>query len=77
MYGCFIDSIYGFSLIQSVAPSLINAITGKGVTRTGKGQEGGFLSLLALPLIIKVMSRKEVTRAERGQNNMDQMFKKF
>ena len=39
-----------FSLIQTLASSLINAIN-------GKGQEGGFLPLLALPLIIKAMSQ--------------------
>ena len=35
-------------LIQSNVSLLINAISEKGVIRTGKGQEGGFLSLLAL-----------------------------
>ena len=38
------------SFIQPVASSLINAITGKGVMRAGKRQEGGFLILSALPL---------------------------
>ena len=32
-------------LIQPMASSLINAISGKGVIRTGKEQEGRFLSL--------------------------------
>ena len=44
-YGCFINIIYGLSLIHYVASSLINAITGKGVIRAGKGKEGGFLPL--------------------------------
>ena len=35
-------------LIQSNVYLLINAISEKGVIRTGKGQEGGFLSLLTL-----------------------------
>lgn len=56
-YGC----TYGCSsliapmaslLIQPVASSLINAITRKGVMRVGNGQEGRFLSLLALPLMM-------------------------
>ena len=37
-----------FLLIQSNVSLLINAISEKGVIRTGKGQEGGFLSLLTL-----------------------------
>ena len=43
------------SLIKPVTCSLINNISGKGVMRVGKGQEGGFLPLLALPLIMKVL----------------------
>ena len=35
-------------LIQSNVSLLINAISEKGVIRTGKGQEGVFLSLLTL-----------------------------
>ena len=46
------------SLIQPVASSLMNAIT-------RKGQEGGFLPLLALPLMMRVLE-KEVRRAGRG-----------
>ena len=34
-------------LMQPVASSLMNAITGKGVMSAGKGQEGGILPLLA------------------------------
>ena len=41
------------SLIQPVAFSLINTITGKGLTRAEKGQKGRFLLLLALPLMMK------------------------
>ena len=40
------------SLIQPVASSLINAIAGKGVMRSEKEQQGGFLSILALPLMM-------------------------
>ena len=46
------------SLIHPVAYSVINAIT-------GKGQEGGFLSLLALPLIMQFLE-KGVRSAGRG-----------
>ena len=38
-------------MTASVASSLINATT-------GKGQEGGFLLLLALPLIMKVIGKR-------------------
>ena len=44
------------SLIKPVACSLINALSGKGVKRTGKGQEGIFLPLFSLSLMIKTMS---------------------
>ena len=37
-----------FSLIQPVGPSLINAISRKGIRRAGKEQEGEILPLLAL-----------------------------
>ena len=40
-------------LIKPVGSSRINTISGEGVMRAGKGQEGGFLPLLALPLMIK------------------------
>ena len=36
IYGCFTDSAYGFFLIQPVAFSLINLISGKGVMRAAK-----------------------------------------
>ena len=49
------------SLIQPVASSLINSIT-------GKGQEGGFLPLLALPLTMKLLG-KGVRRVKRGYMN--------
>ena len=38
-----------FSLIQPVASSLMNAITGKGFTRVEKRQDVGFFQLLTLP----------------------------
>ena len=41
------------SLIKPVTSLLLNAISGKEVMRAGKGQEGGFLPLLALPQIWK------------------------
>ena len=46
-----------------MAFSLLNAIT-------RKGQEDGFLPLLALPLTIKVLGR-EVRRARRQYNNVN------
>ena len=46
-----------------MASSLIHAII-------GKGQEGGFLPSLALPLMMKVLG-KGARRAGRGWNNMD------
>ena len=52
------------SLVQSVTSSLINAISGKGVIRARKRQEVGFLPLLALPLMMKVLG-KEVMRATK------------
>ena len=52
------------SLIQPISSSLINHIT-------GKGQEGGFLPLLPLPLMMKVLGTG-VRRTERG--HMDKNF---
>ena len=62
--------------IQPVVSSLINAISGKGVTRAGKGQESGFLPLLALPLMMKAMGNRFI-RARREYNTMNHMAKKF
>ena len=53
------------SLIQHVASSMINALSGKGVMREKKGQEVEFLPLSILPLMTKAMSEKGVTRAKR------------
>ena len=47
--------------MKPVASSLINAIS-------GKGQEGGFLPLLALPLMMKVLG-KGVTNAEKDSKD--------
>ena len=52
-----------FSLMQPVTSSLINAIS-------GKGQEGGFLPLLKLPLMIKVLGKV----VSRRYNNMNKKF---
>ena len=54
------------SLIQLLASSLINAIT-------EKGQEGKFLVLLALSLMMKFMG-KGVGKTGRECNNMDKSF---
>ena len=64
------------SFIQPVASSLINDITGKGVRRAGKGQEGGYLPLLALPLMMKALG-KGIRRAGKAYNNMDHLDKTF
>ena len=64
-------------LIKPVTSSWVNAMYGMGVMRTGKGQEGGFLEFLALPLIIKTMSGKLFIKAGTEYNIMDQMDKKF
>ena len=64
------------SLTESVASSLINAVSGNGVMRVGKEKEGGFLPLLILPLMMKLLE-KGITRAGKRYNNMDQMNEKF
>ena len=58
-------------------------MTGKGSRSVGKGQEAGFLPLLALPLMMKVL-RKDVTRGRnvvkrsgKRYNNMDHIDKHF
>ena len=58
--------------IQTVASSLINVISGKRQNR----ENSGFLSLLALPLIMKILG-KRVKRAGKGYNNMNHMDKIF
>ena len=60
-----------------MASSLINHISENTVMTAGKWQKGGNLLLWALPLIIKVMSGKRVTRPGRGYNNMDHRNKVF
>ena len=60
-------AVIAYSLTQHVASSLINSIT-------GKRQEGGFLPLLALPLMMKVLG-KGVRRAGRGYMNKDFYFR--
>ena len=57
-------------LIQPVASSLINVISRNGVRRAGKGQEGGFFPLLALPLMMTFLG-KGVQRAGKGYNSID------
>ena len=69
------------ALIQPVASSLTSVMFGKGVTTAGNVQEGGFLSLLTLPSMMKVLRKgvtragKGVRRAGKGCNNMDHMDK--
>ena len=58
------------SLIQSVASSLINTITGKGVIRAGKGQEGGFLPSLVLPLMIKAITSSLGKESQEQEENI-------
>ena len=47
-----------FPLIQLVAFSLRNSISGKDVMRAGKGQEGEFLPSSALPLMMKSSGKR-------------------
>ena len=61
------------SLISLLPCPLINTITGKWVTRAGKGEEDGILPLLRLPLMMKDLG-KGVTRAGRGHNNTAKIF---
>ena len=61
------------SLISLLPCPLINTITGKWVTRAGKGEEDGTLPLLALPLVMKGLG-KRVTRSGRGYNNTAKNF---
>ena len=65
-----------FSLIQVLAFSLINPITGKAVMRPEKGEEGKFLPLLALLLTMKVL-RKGVIKIGRRCNNINHTYKKL
>ena len=64
------------SLMQHVVSSFIHSGTGKGVIRIAKGQEAGYLLLLAFPLMMKILG-KGVTRTGKRCNNMDHMDKKF
>ena len=69
------------ALIQPMASSLTSVMFGKGVTTAGNVQEGGFLPLLTLPSMMKVLRKgatragKGVRRAGKGCNNMDHMDK--
>ena len=64
------------SFIAPMASSLINSISGKGIVRLRKGQEGGFPPLLAFTLNHE-SSRKRVVISGGGYNNMDHMNKTF
>ena len=59
-----------------MASSSINYVSGNRVARLGKGREGWFLPLLALPLMMKVLG-KEVTISGGGHNKIDYMDKNF
>ena len=61
-------------MIQPVPSSLKNAMTGKGIMRVGKG-EGGFHLFLALPLMMKILGKKELQEPE--EDSMDHMDKPF
>ena len=65
-----------FSLIKPVVPSLINAITGKGVMRAGKGLECRFLPVSTFSLNFGLL-RKRATRSRRWYSNIDHMGKIF
>ena len=52
-----------FPLMQPVASLVINAITGKGAIKAGKGQKGGSLpSLLALHLMVKAITGRDIIK---------------
>ena len=61
-------------MIQPVPSSLKNAMTGKGIMRVGKG-EGVFHLFLALPLMMKILGKKELQEPE--EDSMDHMDKPF
>ena len=67
--GCYDGTFVGF--ISSTYVLLIDTMV------IGKGKEHEFLLLLALASIIKAMSGKNVTRARKAYNNMDNMTKYF
>ena len=75
-YGCFNDSTYGFFIYTTCGFFINKCYIRKGVTRAGKGQESGFLPLLALPLMMKAMGNRFI-RARREYNTMNHMAKKF
>ena len=75
MNACLIEIMVS-SLIQPATSSFINAVTGKWVRKAGIGQEGGFVPLLALELMMKVLGRG-VRGTGRRYNNMDHMDKSF
>ena len=52
------------SLLKPAVSSLIYTITGKGIMRAGKGQEGRFLQLLAIPLTTKVLKKESQEQQE-------------
>ena len=71
------------SSISPLASLLVQSIFGKGVSETGKRQEGGIIPLIA-PILLKSIFGKGVTRARKGvtrpggeYNNMNHMDKKF
>ena len=47
-------------------------MSGKGVMTAGKWQEGRFLPFLALPLMIKVMSEKELLEQEKKSEEQEE-----
>ena len=51
-------------------------ISGKRVLRGGKGQQGGFLPLLVLTFIMKVLE-KEAMKGGRDYDNMDLVVQHF
>ena len=65
-----------FSLIKPVVPSLIKAITGKGVIRAGKELEGRFIPVSKFSLKMGVL-RKQATRSGKWYSNIDHMGKIF
>ena len=52
------------SLLKPAVSSLIYTITGKGIMRAGKRQEGRFLQLLAIPLTTEVLKKESQEQQE-------------
>ena len=70
-YGCFINCTYGF-FIDTTSGFFVGKyykLTRKWVRRAGKGQEGEFISLLSLRLIMKAMLGRSYDKMNHADEN--------